>query len=66
MENPKQIGIKNDEIIVLSEESDRNYWAKRLGVSCEVLKSAVRATRSIALDKIEAYLNQKAILQITN
>ncbi|RBQ05437.1 DUF3606 domain-containing protein [Pedobacter miscanthi] len=51
-------GIK-EEIILLSEETDRNYWANRLGVSCEALKSAVRATRSITLDQITAYLNQQ-------
>ncbi len=51
-------GIK-EEIILLSEETDRNYWANRLGVSSEVLKSAVRATRCITLDQITAYLNQQ-------
>ncbi|GAA4212801.1 hypothetical protein GCM10022289_44120 [Pedobacter jeongneungensis] len=51
-------GIK-EEIILLSEETDRNYWANRLGVSSEVLKSAVRATRCITLHQITAYLNQQ-------
>ncbi|WP_157258169.1 DUF3606 domain-containing protein, partial [Pedobacter ginsenosidimutans] len=50
-----------EEIILLSEETDRNYWANRLGVSSEVLKSAVRATRSIMLDQVTAYLNQQKI-----
>jgi Protein of unknown function (DUF3606) len=48
-----------EEIVVLSEETDRNYWANRLGVSSEVLKSAVRATKSITLKQITAYLNQQ-------
>lgn len=48
-----------DEIVILSEETDRNYWANRLGVSSEVLKSAVRATRCITLSQITAYLNQQ-------
>ncbi|WP_316828439.1 DUF3606 domain-containing protein [Pedobacter miscanthi] len=48
-----------EEIILLSEETDRNYWANRLGVSSEVLKSAVRATRCITLNQITAYLNQQ-------
>ncbi|QPH40023.1 DUF3606 domain-containing protein [Pedobacter endophyticus] len=51
--------VQNDEIILLSEESDRNYWCDRLGVSHEVLKSAVRATKSITLSQIAAYLNEK-------
>ena len=59
MKNFNTINTKKDEIIVLSEESDRNYWAERLGVSSEVLKSAVRATRSIGLTQVTAYLNQK-------
>jgi len=55
--NPKT-GIQ-DEIILLSEETDRNYWANRLGVSSEALKSAVRATRCITLQQITAYLSQQ-------
>jgi len=51
--------LKNDEIILLSEESDRNYWSDRLGVSHEVLKSPVRATKSITLSQITAYLSDK-------
>lgn len=57
--NLNPLTTKKDEIILLSEESDRNYWAERLGVSSETLKSAVRATRSITLHQITAYLNQK-------
>jgi len=59
MKNLIQTPSIKEEIILLSEETDRNYWAKRLGVSSEVLKSAVRATRSIMLNQITAYLNQQ-------
>lgn len=59
MKNLTQTPSIKEEIILLSEETDRNYWANRLGVSSEVLKSAVRATRSIMLNQITAYLNQK-------
>lgn len=59
MKNLTQTLNIKEEIILLSEETDRNYWAKRLGVSSEVLKSAVRATRSIMLNQITAYLNQQ-------
>jgi len=61
MKNLIQTPSIKEEIILLSEETDRNYWANRLGVSSEVLKSAVRATRSIMLDQVTAYLNQQKI-----
>lgn len=59
MENLNPTTGIQDEIILLSEETDRNYWANRLGVSSEVLKSAVRATRCITLQQITAYLSQQ-------
>ncbi|WP_343524493.1 DUF3606 domain-containing protein [Pedobacter sp.] len=59
MKNLHQTPSIKEEIILLSEETDRNYWANRLGVSSEVLKSAVRATRCITLDQITAYLSQR-------
>ncbi|MGM9478400.1 DUF3606 domain-containing protein [Pedobacter sp. GSP4] len=59
MENLNQTPSIKEEIILLSEETDRNYWAKRLGVSSEALKSAVRATRCITLTQIVAYLNKQ-------
>ncbi|ARS39280.1 hypothetical protein CA265_06175 [Sphingobacteriaceae bacterium GW460-11-11-14-LB5] len=59
MKNLTQTPSLKEEIILLSEETDRNYWANRLGVSSEVLKSAVRATRSIMLNQIAAYLSQQ-------
>jgi hypothetical protein len=59
MKNLNQTSSIKEEIILLSEETDRNYWANRLGVTSEVLKSAVRATRCITLNQITAYLNQK-------
>ena len=59
MENLNPTTGIQDEIILLSEETDRNYWANRLGVSSEVLKSAVRATRCITLQQITTYLSQQ-------
>ncbi|QIL41456.1 DUF3606 domain-containing protein [Pedobacter sp. HDW13] len=59
MENLNPTTGIQDEIILLSEETDRNYWANRLGVSSEALKSAVRATRCITLQQITAYLSQQ-------
>ncbi|QDW25581.1 DUF3606 domain-containing protein [Pedobacter sp. KBS0701] len=59
MKNFTSTPSTKEEIVALSEETDRNYWANRLGVSSEVLKSAVRATRCITLNQITAYLNQQ-------
>lgn len=59
MKNINQTTGTEDEIILLSEETDRNYWANRLGVTSEALKSAVRATRCITLQQITAYLTQQ-------
>ncbi|PWS28724.1 hypothetical protein DHW03_02455 [Pedobacter yonginense] len=47
----------NTELIDIADEKDRNYWAARLGVSSERLKSAVRAIRNLELTKIKEYLN---------
>ncbi|PWS30170.1 DUF3606 domain-containing protein [Pedobacter paludis] len=58
MKIASQTSIKK-EIVLISEETDRNYWTSRLGVTAETLKSAIRATKSIALDHITAYLNQQ-------
>lgn len=45
------------ELIEIADEKDRNYWAARLGVNSEKLKSAVRAIRNLELSKIKEYLN---------
>jgi len=50
------MGQKN-ELIDIANEKDRNYWAARLGVSSERLKSAVRAIRNLELIKIKEYLS---------
>ncbi|KQS36972.1 hypothetical protein ASG14_08040 [Pedobacter sp. Leaf194] len=49
----------DDEFIYVAEEQDRNYWAARLGVSIETLKSAIRASRSTALESVKNYLSEK-------
>lgn len=46
----------NEEYIAIAEENDQNYWADRLGVSIETLKSAVRACRSTVFDNVKDYL----------
>ncbi|WP_421944161.1 DUF3606 domain-containing protein [Pedobacter sp.] len=46
----------NQEYIAIAEENDQNYWADRLGVRIETLKSAVRACRSTVFDNVKEYL----------
>jgi len=58
MNNNSQNTSEKNEIINISEEKDCNYWTNRLGVKIEVLKSAIRATRCVALNEISDYLNR--------
>ncbi|RZK77018.1 MAG: DUF3606 domain-containing protein [Pedobacter sp.] len=44
------------ELINVAEETERNFWATRLGVSIEKLKSAIRATHSLDYQKVKNYL----------
>ncbi|WP_231463621.1 DUF3606 domain-containing protein [Pedobacter sp. Leaf132] len=46
----------NDIYIAIAEEKDQNYWADRLGVSIETLKSAIRACRSTVYANVKSYL----------
>lgn len=46
------------EIIDVAEETKRSYWAKKLGVTADELKSAVRATRSLEYAQLKAYLQK--------
>ena len=56
MINRQFAATNNEEYIAIAEENDQNYWANRLGVSIETLKSAVRACRSTVLDNVKEYL----------
>ena len=49
------------ELIDIAEEKDRNFWASRLGVTCEKLKTAVRATHSLEYQKVKSYLRKKKL-----
>jgi len=51
------------EIIDISDENIRQYWAQRLGVSTEALKSAIRASRNLEFETIFNYLTNKQNLQ---
>ncbi len=49
------------EFVSVSDEQDRNYWASRLGVTAEVLKSAIRAIHQTELSKVQAYLKRSRL-----
>lgn len=49
------------EFVELSDERERNYWAERLGVSIEKLKSAVRAIHSTEFSQLKEYLTMEKI-----
>ncbi|KIA95752.1 hypothetical protein OC25_04110 [Pedobacter kyungheensis] len=44
------------EFIDIADEQDRQYWATRLGVSSEKLKSVVKAIQSMEFSKLKDYL----------
>ena len=56
MMNSYQQILDEEAFIAIAEETERNFWAAKLGVSTEQLKSAVRATRSLDLANIKNYL----------
>ncbi|MDQ7949611.1 MAG: DUF3606 domain-containing protein [Pedobacter sp.] len=47
------------ELIDISDEKERSIWASRLGVSIEKLKTAVRATHSLDVEKLSIYLHHR-------
>jgi hypothetical protein len=46
----------NARIIDVSEQNELTYWSDKLGIRPEVLKSAIRASRSNTLGHIVDYL----------
>ncbi|UKT65707.1 DUF3606 domain-containing protein [Pedobacter mucosus] len=49
------------ELIEIADEQDRNYWAMRLGVSGEKLKTAVKAIQSMDFIRLKEYLTLEKI-----
>ncbi|MGV3703861.1 MAG: DUF3606 domain-containing protein [Arcticibacter sp.] len=50
-------------LISMHIEEEVNYWANRWGVTCESIKSAVKASRSNNISAVENYLlkNKKLV-----
>ena len=61
MNNSSSSIDQKTEIVSISEEKDLIYWTIRLGITTEVLKSAIRATRCVTLNDIFVYLDKKNI-----
>ena len=61
MNNLPSASNQKIEIVSISEEKDLIYWTIRLGITTEVLKSAIRATRYVTLNDIFIYLDKKDI-----
>ncbi|TCD12130.1 DUF3606 domain-containing protein [Pedobacter frigidisoli] len=49
------------EFIEIADEQDRNYWATRLGVTSEKLKSAIKAVQSMEFSRLKEYLSLEKI-----
>ncbi|PST82837.1 hypothetical protein C7T94_09360 [Pedobacter yulinensis] len=54
------------EMVDISDETARQYWSRRLKVSEETLKSAVRAIHQLEFSKLEAYLKNTRFLSRLN
>ncbi|MBT2561636.1 DUF3606 domain-containing protein [Pedobacter sp. ISL-68] len=49
------------EFIEIADEQDRNYWAARLGVTGEKLKSVVKTIQSMEFSIVKEYLTMEKI-----
>ncbi|ARS39394.1 hypothetical protein CA265_06900 [Sphingobacteriaceae bacterium GW460-11-11-14-LB5] len=49
------------EFIEIADEQDRNYWAARLGITAEKLKSVVKAIQSMEFSIVKEYLTMEKI-----
>jgi hypothetical protein len=59
MNNLPSASNQKTEIVSISEEKDLIYWTIKPGITTEVLKSAIRATRCVTLNDIFVYLDKK-------
>jgi hypothetical protein len=49
------------EFIEIADEQDRDYWAARLGVTSDKLKSVVKAIQSMEFSVLKEYLMMEKI-----
>jgi hypothetical protein len=58
-DNQKNRGTPDSKRINMSQEHEKEYWKKTLGVSGQALAGAVRAVGTSA-EKVRAYLKSKS------
>ncbi|RZK78033.1 MAG: DUF3606 domain-containing protein [Pedobacter sp.] len=56
MKNSTNFG--NTQLLDASQQSELNYWSEKLGVRPEVIKTAIRASRSNTIESIVGYLKR--------
>lgn len=61
MEYQRMSTAARKEVIDIADEQNRNYWATRLGVSSEKLKSTVKAVQSMEFSKLKDYISMEKI-----
>ncbi|MFD2580952.1 hypothetical protein ACFSR6_00510 [Pedobacter vanadiisoli] len=49
------------EFVDIADEQDRDYWAARLGISTEKLKSVVKALHSMEFSKLKEHLMMEKV-----
>ena len=54
--------FKKNQLLDLSEQKELNYWAEKLGVRPEVIKTAVRASRNNSIASIVTYVENYKLI----
>jgi len=54
--------FKKNQLLDLSEQKELNYWAEKLGVRPEVIKTAVRASRNNSIASIVSYVENYKLI----
>jgi len=56
MKNTRLFETTENDLIHVSVDDELNYWALKWGVSKETIKSAIKASKSISVATVYAYL----------
>ena len=54
--------FKKNQLLDLSEQKELNYWAEKLGVRPEIIKTAVRASRNNSIASIVSYVENYKLI----
>jgi len=55
--NTNTVAFEKIQLLDLSQQNELNYWAEKLDVRPEVIKTAVRASRNNSINSIVDYVN---------